>query len=124
MPECTHAHPLGKPRTPTRGESRNEGVSPMIVAPSRKATGLAAAGLLLAGLFGLIQLAPAQTKDKGKKDDKDKEGKTAKAPAKLAPLKMVIVSKDADVAEMKKVIDEKIAKGWEENKVAPTGYCD
>jgi hypothetical protein len=98
----------------------------MVPASSRKATCLAVAGLLLAGLFGLIQLAPAQTKDKDKKADKDKEAKTTtpKAPAKLVPLKMVIASKDADVAEMKKVIDEKIAKGWEENKVAPTGYCD
>lgn len=102
----------------------------MLPASSRNAAGraLAVTGLLLAGLLLLIQLAPAQTKDKGvgKAPDPKDKGKTevVKAPPKLAPLKMVIESRDGDVAEMKKLIDDKIAKGWEDNNVAPTGYCD
>src|SRR5262245_27176489 len=105
----------------------------MVSASSRKATGraLAVAGLLVAGLFCLSQFAPApaQTKDKAPAKDKakDKDG-VAKGPstqpARLPALKMVIASKDSDVAEMKKVIDEKLAKAWEENKVSPSGYCD
>jgi len=100
--------------------------------PKATARALGVAGLLLAGLFLLTQLAPAQTKDKDKgvgkgpsENPKVKDkGKLEKAPPKLGQLKMVIASKDNDVAEMKKVIDEKLAKGWEDNSVHPTGYCD
>src|SRR5262245_26380509 len=70
---CQNAftHLLGKPPSRQRGESRHEGVSPMVPTSSRKAMAraLAVAGLLLAGLFLLNQLAPAQSKDKDKAKD-------------------------------------------------------
>src|SRR4051812_36203489 len=105
----------------------------MLTATSRKAASLALAGTLLAGLFCFVSLAPAQTtkdaKDKAAKEDKGKEkdkGKepVVKLPAKLPPFKMVFATKDTDLPEMKKSIDDKVARMWDENKVLPTAYCD
>src|SRR5262245_36789911 len=109
---------------------RNEGVSPMVHASASKSKpgrgrALFLGALLLAGLFGLIQLAAAQntTKDKPAKDKTVGKG-LDKQPAKFTALKLTIASKDADVPEVKKLIDEKIRKGWEENKVTPAPFCD
>lgn len=119
----------------------------MVDASARKAASgrghaLIVAGLLFAGLFGLLQLAPAQAPDKDKaldkaekkdekdekKDDKGTVGKGPTAPVGIprnvvASLKFTIVAPGNDVPEMKKVIDEKIAAGYAANKVTPTGYC-
>jgi hypothetical protein len=105
----------------------------MLTASSRKAASLALAGTLLAGLFCFVSLAPAQTKNEkdkaSAKEDKDK-GKdkekvlSTKLPAKLPPFKMVFATKDTDLPEMKKSIDDKVAKMWDENKILPTAYCD
>src|SRR5688572_13864060 len=140
MPECTHTYPLG-PLGEIRGGLPNEGVSPMVPATSRTARlgrghALIVAGLLFAGLFGLLQLSPAQApaKDKDEKEEKkdekkgEKGGTVGKGPTRpaalpknvLGTLQMTIVSPGSDVPEMKKVIDEKISAGWTANKVSPT----
>jgi len=83
-------------------------------------------GLLLAGLFCLMQFAPAQTsKTKGKGGAVGK-GPTAPAfkPTGPTTLKMSITSDGSDVAEMTKVINTKLEAGWAANKITPSHFCD
>ncbi len=110
---------------------RNEGVSPMPDAsssPARPGRGraLVVAGLLLAGLFCLIQLAPAQStgKNKGGTVGKGLKGPPSVKPLGPTTLKMTITARDADVAEMTKVIDSKLEAGWKANKITPSHFCD
>ncbi len=93
--------------------------------PGRRHT-LFVAGVLLAGLFCLIQLAPAQTP--AAKDKPADKGKAKAAPA-FKPtgpttLNMTIVSEGGDVPEMVKIINAKVEEAWKANKVIPSHYCD
>lgn len=83
-----------------------------------------AAAFLLAGVFGLLGLARADEKD-------EKEPK--KKPAKVKPItptgpmtlkRAFIKDIGADVKEMSKLIDAKLAEGWKANKITPSHYID
>jgi len=76
------------------------------------------AGLLLAGL-GVLQLADAAQLSKDKAP-----AAPLKAPAGPTSLKLTIVSEGADVAEMAKLINEKVEAGWKANKLTPSFYAD
>lgn len=75
-----------------------------------------AGGLLLAGL-GLIRLAQAAPGDAPAP-----AAKTAVRP--VAPLKLTIVSEGSDVAEMSKLINDRLQAAWETNKIVPSAYVD
>lgn len=96
----------------------------MVYASTRTRTALA--GVLLAvGLLGVLRFADAQppAKDNAPKAA-DAKSDAAAPQAKIAALKMTIVAKDPDVAEMAKVINEKLEAGWKANKLSPSRYID
>ncbi|MFO0841386.1 MAG: DUF1553 domain-containing protein [Gemmataceae bacterium] len=97
------------------------------MAHSTKHARTALSGVLLAaGLLGGLRLAEAQpAKGKGSKATEAKAADTqATSEAKVTQLKMTFVSKDQDVAEMAKVINEKLEAGWKANKLTPSHYVD
>jgi len=79
--------------------------------PGRRQT-LAVGGLLLAGLFCLIQLGQAQTSNKDKATPKDKAVKAPAAPAfkpaGTTTLNLTIASEGGDVPEMVKIINTRV----------------
>src|SRR4051794_20871580 len=77
--------------------------------------------LLLAGLFLALQLA--QAAPPGSTDKSTGKGTTTKAKA---PAFKMVPAPDAasDVAEMSRVINEKIEASWKANKVEPSAYID
>jgi hypothetical protein len=86
---------------------------------------LAAGGLLLAGLFGLLRLGEAAQPPAA---GKGARGAGAKAPV-VKPtgpmtLKMTITSRDPDVLEMSKAINAKFDASWKANKITPSHYVD
>jgi Protein of unknown function (DUF1549)/Protein of unknown function (DUF1553) len=95
--------------------------------PGRSRT-LFVGGLCLIGLFGLSHVT-GQTKGPAK-EAPPKGSATTKTTGKAGSnhrpttLKMSIVSKDADVAEMSKVINDKLEESWKANKITPSGYAD
>jgi hypothetical protein len=96
---------------------------------ARRGHALVVAGLLLAGLFCLSELAPAQTgtgkaRGKGAVGKGLDKGASNARPTGPTTLKMTIVSEGADVAEMTKVIDTKLEAGWKANKITPSHFCD
>src|SRR4051794_17421871 len=95
--------------------------------PGRART-LVLGGLLLAGLCGAFRMAGAQQQTDPNKEAKEGTGKNAAkappAPPAPAPLKMVIVSDEPDVAQVSKVINDKLAESWKANKITPSGYID
>jgi hypothetical protein len=99
-------------------------------ARGRRTHALAVAGLLLAGLFCLIQFAPAQPSAAKGKEGKDgaaaKKGPVAPVYKPTGPttLKMTIVSEGPDVTEMVKVINTRLEASWKTNKIIPAHYCD
>jgi hypothetical protein len=87
--------------------------------------------LVLAGLLaGLTHRPNARAdgqnskKPAGKRQSPNTKGSAAKEPAKLPSLKLTITSKDPDVADTVKVINEKIRAGWTANKVTPAQFVD
>jgi len=87
---------------------------------------LSAAGLILAGLFGLTQLAATAQDKEPLKGVTGKASKTGPVTKNTRPttLKMTITSAGSDVPEMSKLINEKIEASWTANKITPSGYCD
>ncbi|MBY0230322.1 MAG: DUF1549 and DUF1553 domain-containing protein [Gemmataceae bacterium] len=89
-----------------------------------------ATALLMAAMFGLSHLADAADKkeDQPTKKEEEKPGKKGKKKGVVVKatgpmtLKMTIASKDADVAEMAKVIDTSLEKMWKENEVTPSHF--
>jgi Protein of unknown function (DUF1553)/Protein of unknown function (DUF1549) len=81
--------------------------------------------LFLTGAFGLFRLTDVAAQEKkGAQDSTTKKGAETPLPAWPAPLKMKIVSKDSDVAEMAGVINSKLEASWKANKIVPSGYVD
>jgi hypothetical protein len=81
-------------------------------------------GLLLAAMFGLMHVEAASPEKTAGKAKTKAKGKVPAAPTPPKPLKMTIVSKDPDVAEMSKLINEKLEAGYKANKVVPSQYVD
>jgi hypothetical protein len=71
--------------------------------------------MLLAGLLTL-QAAPPRKAPAARE--------AATGPAAAPPPKMVLASKDSDVAEMTRLINDKLAEGWKANKITPSAYAD
>jgi hypothetical protein len=88
----------------------------------------ALAALLIAGLAGLYGLARADEKDQPEKKETEKK-ESDKKPLAVKPtgpmtLKMVIASAGADVKEVSKIIDDKLAESWKANKITPSHFID
>ncbi len=84
-------------------------------------------GVLLLGLIGLPPFADARSATQDQpttSDDSSKQDKNGSALPKFAQLKMTIVSKDPDVSEMSKVINQHLEASWVANKITPSGYVD
>jgi hypothetical protein len=75
--------------------------------------------LFLAAVSGLYGLARAEDEDKTPK----KKAPVIK-PTGPMTLKMTIVSSGSDVAEVSKIIDEKLEAEWKANKVTPSHFID
>ncbi|MFQ3648773.1 MAG: DUF1549 domain-containing protein [Gemmataceae bacterium] len=87
---------------------------------------LCATGLLLAAVASLYGLAQAEDTNP-KKDKKDKKADTparALKPTGPMTLKMTIVSSGSDVAEVSKIIDEKLEAEWKANNIMPSHFID
>ncbi len=73
---------------------------------------------LAVGVLALTATSPAQ--NPAKAPPKADPPKTEPAKPELVKANRVIVAKTPDVAEMTKIIDEKIAEGWKDNKITPS----
>lgn len=80
------------------------------------------AGGLLAGCLGLLGLAEAAPGD-STEEPKTPAAKTPALPA-LPPLRLTITSESPDVAEMSKVINDRLETAWKANSISPSGYID
>jgi hypothetical protein len=91
-----------------------------MVHASLRPRGLHLAGLVLAGLLGALRLADAQQARKAKAAARAPAAK----PAGPTSLKMTIVAGSPDVAEMSKVINDRLEASWKANKLTPSHYID
>src|SRR5262245_57596887 len=116
MPECTQR----RAALPAGPVVNDEGDSPMVHA-SLRPRGLLLAGLVLGALFAALGLAEAQQAARPR-------AKAARAPAAKpagpTSLKLTIVAGSPDVAEMSKVINDRLEASWKANKLTPSHYID
>jgi len=85
---------------------------------------LCATGLFLAALATLYGLAQAEETDKTKTDKKADKPALVIKPTGPMTLKMTITSSGSDVAEVSKLIDEKLEAEWKANNVTPSHFID
>jgi hypothetical protein len=78
--------------------------------------------LLLGGLF--TAASPSEGAQLKPRPGTTAPGKGKGLALPPRPLKLTIVSKDPDVAEMAKVINTRLEAGWKANKVTPAPYVD
>jgi hypothetical protein len=102
--------------------------------PAGRVHAALAAAFLIAGIAGLYGLArAADEKDQPEKKESEKKETDKKEADKKAvvvkptgpmTLKMVVASAGADVKEVSKIIDDKLAESWKANKITPSHFID
>jgi len=77
-------------------------------------------GLLVAGVFTLVSTGSAQNPSPAKTPPKPEPAKPELAKGDQPKVQRVIVAKTPEVAEMTKVINQKLEEGWKANKITPS----